>query len=110
MAYAMMYLVNQTRFNADDSLQQRFDDDALLRFANEAVLRLRLNRPDMFIGQFTSLPEELAFNDPVPFPAEIVPAVIDYMCARTDLKNDEAALRQRAPQFYALFTKDTEGS
>jgi hypothetical protein len=109
MPYTMMDLVEQTRDNIDDGLAGRFTDEKLLVFANDALLRLRLYRPDMFVGSFTSLPEQLALSTAVPFPDEVVPAVIDYMCARTDLKNDEAALRARAPQFYQLFTKDTEG-
>jgi hypothetical protein len=54
-------------------------------------------------GQFGALPGQKTFSDPIPFPDEILPPAVDYICARCEMPNDEATLRQRAPMFYQPF-------
>lgn len=109
MAYTNQDAVNQVRPIINDKREATYSDEDILEIINQAILRLRQYRPDFFIGQFSSLPSQKTLTDTISFPEEILPAVIDYVAARCDLANDEAALRQRASSFYQLFTQDTKG-
>lgn len=109
MAYTNQDIVNQVRPVINDKLEGRYSDDDILEIINQAILRLRQYRPDFFVGQYLTLPSQKALTDTISFPEEILPAVIDYVAARCDLANDEAALRQRASSFFQLFTQDTKG-
>lgn len=109
MAYTNQQLVNEARTYLNDSLEQRFTDESLLAFLNNGILRLRHHRPDLFVGQFASLPSQKTLTDTISFPEEIYPAMVDYVVARAEFGNDESVLRQRAPEFYRLFLQDTKG-
>ncbi len=107
--YTIQWIINECRKGLSDTLRGRYSDDDLLKILIECLLRIRLYRPDIFVGSFLTPPSTLTVDDYIPFPEEIVPAVIDYVSARADSANDEAALRARAPMFYQLFTQDTKG-
>lgn len=109
MALVNQNVVNEARTYINDSLQQRFSDADLMTFLNNGILRLRLHRPDLFVGLFGSLPSEKTLADSLSFPEEIYPAMVDYVVARAEAGNDESVLRQRAPEFYRLFLQDTKG-
>lgn len=81
----------------------RWSDVKLLGYANDAVLVLRMKRPDIFIGQYEALPGPNIITDNIPVPDEYFVALADYATARAETPDDEAAVMGRAQLFFGLF-------
>ncbi|OGT02160.1 MAG: hypothetical protein A2143_00760 [Gallionellales bacterium RBG_16_57_15] len=103
MSYIVQNVLDKARIPLNDADKARASDTTLLSFFNDAVLLLRNKRPDIFMGQFLSLPENLAVGEVFPLPSEFVPPVADYITARVESGNDEAVLTERATMFFNLF-------
>lgn len=103
MAYTMQQVVDKGRIPLNDADKARYSDLQLLGFAIDALLLLLNTRPDLFFGQFTSLPTITALTNGFPLPDTLAPAVADYVTARAESMNDESVLEQRAAAFFALF-------
>ena len=99
----MQQVVDKGRIPLNDVDKDRHSDTHLLSFANDALLVLQSNRPDLFFGMFSSLPSAKVLTDAFPLPDTLVPAVADYVTARAESMNDESVLEQRASAFFALF-------
>lgn len=104
MAYTMQNVVDRARVPLNDDDKDRYSDDELLAYANDAVKVLRRERPDMFFGQFSALPGDKTLVQNLPLDDEYFPAVCDYVTARAESKDDEAALQTRAAAFFSLFS------
>lgn len=103
MAYTMQQVVDRARIPLNDADKARYSDTDLLGYANDAVLVLRAKRPDLFFGQFASLPGAKALGENLPLDDTLFPAVCDYVTARAETRDDESVLEQRAVAFFALF-------
>lgn len=103
MAYTMQRVIDDARVPLNDPSATRYPDTDLLKIANAAVLILRRRRPDLFFGRFTSLPGELTTGQNLPVDDEYFPAVVDYVVARAETRDDEEALKTRAAMFFQLF-------
>lgn len=109
MAYTMQDVVdlgrqplNDAKNGTDDS-QCRTSDAILLAYANAAIERLRLNRPDLFFGQFEAAYVKKNLADPMPIGDEYRAALADFVTARAETPDDEAVDEERAGLFFSLF-------
>lgn len=105
----MQQVVDRARIPLQDAkvsgsdAQCRWQDTTLLGYANDAVVVLRLKRPDIFIGQYEALPGPVAIGTAMPVPDEYFVALCDYVTARAETPDDEAVLEARAQMFFNLF-------
>ena len=102
MAFTMQAVVDKARIPLNDSAKDRWVDADLLGYANDAIRVLRKGRPDLFFGQYLTLPGDKVLGDTLPVDDEHFVAVCDYVTARAETRNDEFALRQRATLFFQL--------
>lgn len=105
MAFTMQQVLDRARTPLNDASKRRYPDAALLEYANDAVRILRLRRPDLFFGQFSALPSDKALGENLPLDDDFVPAVCDYVRARAEMRDDEAALQSKAAAFFTLFDR-----
>lgn len=109
MAYTMQQVLDRARSPLNDSSKRRYPDAKLLEYANDAVRQLRQKRPDLFFGQFEALPGDKALGENLPLDDDYMPVVCDYIRARAETKDDDAALQSKAVAYFALF-KDGTGA
>lgn len=104
MAFTYQSVVDLARLPLNDLDKARYSDAALLSFANHGMLQVLKRRPDLFTGQFASLPDgEKALGDAFPLPAAYVQTVADYVTARAEMADDEHVNSGRAAAFAQLF-------
>ena len=103
MALTLQQVLDRARKPLNDRSKVRYPDADLLEYANDAVRELRRRRPDLFYGQYSSLPAELTSGQNLPVDDEFLPAVCDYIRARAEFKDDEASMREKAATFFRLF-------
>lgn len=102
-------IVDRARVLLNDPDKVTFTDNDLLKWAEEALFVLQNKRPDLFVGQLTSLPDTYTLGDDVPVSPRYIPALVDYVVGRSQLKDDEHVLRERAAAFFNLFSSQTTG-
>lgn len=103
MAYTVQQLIDKARLPLNDADKVRLTDVELLGYANDAFLRIRKKRPDLFLGMWNILPSELAVTDYFPVTDEYVPIVADYITGRAEMKDDEHVNSARAAEFVKMF-------
>lgn len=103
MSYTMQQVANKARIPLNDADKARYPDADLLGYANDAILLLRSNRPDLFFGSFLTLPGAKALGDNMPVDDTLFPALCDYVTARAVTVDNDSALEKRAVMFFALF-------
>src|SRR5437764_258901 len=102
MAANAQQLIDQARLPLVDATKTRFKDTDALAYLNFGLKMLRAKRPDLFIGSLKDPLADLALTDPVPLPEHVLQAMADYITARAETHDDEAAMNPRAEQFFAL--------
>lgn len=102
MAYTMQNVIDKARIPLNDSAKTRVTDTTLLGYGNDYILDMSHKRPDLWFGAFPIVIVAKAATDTFPLPDEFVPAAADFITARAELINDEAAQMQRTPVFLAL--------
>ncbi|MDQ3186901.1 MAG: hypothetical protein M3Q16_10705 [Pseudomonadota bacterium] len=109
MAFTYQSVVDLARIPLNDSDKTRSSDAQLLSFANQGILQVLKRRPDLFAGQFASLPTgEKALADAFPLPAEHAQTVADYVTARAEMTDDEHVNSGRALVFAQLFDAEAQ--
>ena len=105
MAYTLQQIVDIGRKPLNDDDKDRVTDATGLVYAQSGLQLLLNKRPDLYYGQFTSLPDISAMTLSSNFPLDdmIAPALADYITARAESGNDEAVLTERASMFFNLF-------
>lgn len=104
MAFTYQSVVDLARIPLNDTDKVRYYDATLLSFANHGMLTLAKRRPDLFIGQYASMPDgEKVLGDTFPLPAGYVQTVADYVTSRAEMTDDEHVNSQRAIAFAQLF-------
>lgn len=104
MATTMQQLLDRARTPLNDKSKTRWPDTTLLQYANDALRRLRIKRPDIFVGQFLSLPGEKAVGDTFPLGDEYIEAVADYVRARAETHDTEPVEESNVPLYAKLFS------
>jgi hypothetical protein len=105
MAYTMQNVVDKGRIPLNDSAKTRYSDTDLLGYANDAILRVRDRRPDLFIGRWLTLPGGLALGDAFPIRDEFFPPVVDYVTSRAEVRDDEFSDNNRVVMLMSMFDK-----
>lgn len=105
MAYTMQQVIDLARAPLNDAGKVRYTDADLLLYANQAILRVRDRRPDLFLGRWLALPSNLVVGDNFPVRPELMSAVADYVTARAETRDDEFSETGRAVGYMAQFDK-----
>jgi hypothetical protein len=103
MAFTVQQVIDRARVPLNDAAKSRYSDAELTVYANDAYYLLRRYRSDIFLGQWSALPESLGIDDE--FPAVnimYIPSISDYVTARAEFKDDEAVIAQRAQAMLAM--------
>lgn len=103
MAYTMQQVADKARIPLNDASKVRYPDTDMLGYANDAILLLRSNRPDLFFGSFLTPPGAKVLGDNIPVDDTLFPALCDYVTARAATKDSDNELEKRAVMFFALF-------
>jgi len=109
VAYTIQQVVDRARGPLNDAAGTRYSDTDLLRYVNDCVMQLRRRRPDLFFGRYSALPGDKVISDALPIADEYMPAVVDYVIARAETRDDEQALQARAALFFQLFEGEVRG-
>jgi hypothetical protein len=96
-------LIDQARIPLNDDAKTRYSDAEMLTYARSGLRTLLSKRPDLFIGQWTLDIEALDETDDFPLDMRVFDPLADYICARSQFKDDEAAVQVTATGYYALF-------
>jgi hypothetical protein len=103
-AFTYQDLVNVARLPLNDTDKARYSDADLLAYANGGILTLLKRRPDLFIGQFASLPNGSAsLATAFPLGVEYIQTIADYVTARAESTDDEHVNSGRAALYMQLF-------
>lgn len=103
MAFTYQDVVNLAREPLNDTDKARYSDSQLMMYTNSAILFLSQRRPDLFIGQFDSLPSgQSSLSDNFPLEAAYTVTLADYVTARAEMVDDEHANTGRAAAFMQL--------
>lgn len=104
MAYTYQTIIDLARKPLNDADKARYSDEQLLLFANHGMLAIAKRRPDLFIGQWSSMPTgEKLLSDSFPLDPAYAQVVADYVTARAEMTDDEHANSGRAQVFVNLF-------
>lgn len=109
MAFTYQSVVDLARIPLNDADKARYPDTVMMSYANHGMLQVLKRRPDLFIGQFGSLPTgEAAPSDPFPLPAGYVQTLADYITGRAEMADDEHVNAGRAAVFMQLFNAEAQ--
>jgi hypothetical protein len=109
MAITYQTVVDLARLPLNDEDKARYTDAVLMAYANHGILMILKRRPDLFIGQFSNLPNgEKAFADSFPLPAQYAQLLADYVTARAETSDDELVNSGRAALFMQLFSGEAQ--
>lgn len=109
MAYTIQQLIDEARIPLNDADKDRYSDPLLLSYVNDALLLCKKNRPDLFLGRFSTVtvPVTLASNFPV---SEMYyPLFKDYVTGRAETIDDEHTENSRAVAFIQNFMMGLRG-
>lgn len=107
MAFTFQSVADIARIPLNDADKTRYADDTLLSLANQAIVTLANRRPDLFIGQFDSLPNgEAALADVFPVAPAYLSVVANYVTALAEMVDDESANSGRAAAFMSLLNAE----
>lgn len=95
-------LIDQARLPLVDADKTRYTDAQALAYLNFGLKMLRRKRADLFIGALSGDLADLVLGDNVPAPEHVHQALADYITARAETHDDEAAMNARAKDFFAL--------
>ena len=102
MAKTAQQIIDQARLPLVDAGKDRFADADGLSYLNFGLQMLRRKRADLFIGSLSGDLADLGLSDNVPLPQNAHQALADYVTARAETHDDEAAMNDRAQAFFAL--------
>jgi len=109
MAITYQTVLDVARLPLNDSDKARYRDADLMTYANHGILAMLKRRPDLFVGQFASLPNgERAPGDSFPLSAQYVQLLADYVTARAETADDEFVNSGRAALFMQLFGAEAQ--
>lgn len=106
MAATMQDLLDRARRPLKDASKRRLSDTDALRYANSAIRRAYVLRPDLRFGAYTTSVTDLVASDSFPLPLEYFQAVANYVTAAGDMEEDDAAHAERGVAFMTQFERE----
>ena len=103
MPTTVQEIINKARVPLNDDSKLRWPDAELLNYYNDALKVLRVRRPDLFFGTYSTPVDDQSVGDAVPIEGQYHPALCDYVTARAMFKDSEEAAQGAATSFYTLF-------
>lgn len=110
MSRTFQNVADRARTTLNDAAKAWWPDADLFGFTSDAVLILRSRRPDLFIGQWASLPEATASiigTATLPVPDEYFVPITNYVLAMAHGKDAEEAAITLVPMFMGMFRAGT---
>ena len=101
----MQTIVNDARIPLNDDAKTTWSDTELFGYGMQGLRYLQGRRSDMYFGLAATVLDSLAIGGNFPLEERFRPAVTDYITARAQFKDDEAAVKGAAASFYALFER-----
>ncbi len=109
MAFTYQSIVDLARIPLNDADKDRVSDATLLSFANHGMLQITKRRPDLFIGQYSNLPNgEKTLADAFPLSSPYVQTLADYITFRAETIDDEKMSSGRSLAFAQLFATEAQ--
>lgn len=109
MAFTYQSVIDLARIPLNDAGKDRVSDATLLSFANHGALQILKRRPDLFVGQYSDLPDgEKTLSDAIPLPAGYVQTLADYVTFRAETIDDEKMNSGRSLAFAQLFGSEAQ--
>ena len=103
-------VVDLARYPLNDADKDRYSDENVLMFVNQAIQSAYRLRPDLFFGRLDSLPSlQATLGSVFPMPDQYVQAVADYATARMQTLDDENVGNGKAAAFLQLFGAQLNG-
>lgn len=103
MAVTIQSVLDLARIDLNDADKTRNPDATLLAYANNAIAKIKVMRPDLNWGKFNVAYTDLALTDSFPFDLQYRDAVADYIVGCAEKSDDVFAIEQRAVQAMKLF-------
>ena len=109
MSVLMQTILDEARLDLNDSASddtlRRNPDANLMKFANDAISKAVVLRPDLNYGGYGTAFADLTTASNFPLPLEYRPAVVNYIVARCESSDDQFANDGRSAndlkQFYS---------
>lgn len=86
----------------NDEDQDRYGDPELFGFIVDALQAAKTARPDLFIGAFSTPITITNRANELPIDDQFFRAIVDYVIARCETKDDEAVVSARAELMFKL--------
>lgn len=107
MTFTYQAVVDLARVPLNDADKTRYSDNTLLSYTNAAIHELVKHRPDLFIGQYGSLPTGQAnLEDVCPIDAGYAMTLANYVTGRALMIDDEHTNTGKAGVFMQLLNGD----
>lgn len=103
--YDMQGIVDLARLPIEDADKDRYTDATLLLYAQNGLQFVLDNRPDLFFGSFTSLPDfdALILGDPFPLDDKYAQPIADYIISRVSGHDADHVVSGRVKLYYDSF-------
>lgn len=95
-------IIDQARKPLVDPGKDRFSDVDALGYLNFGLMFLRGRRPDLFLGSLNGAFTALTLTGAIPIEQQYHQALADYVTARAETHDDEAAMNPRASTFFDM--------
>lgn len=102
MATTMQTIVDEARRPLNDDSKTTWSDAELFAYARHGLRLWKGKRADLFFGLASTVIDVLVIDDNFPLDEQCIPAMTDYVTARAQFKDDEAAVQGAATSFYKL--------
>lgn len=94
----MQDIIDMARLDINDADKVRYEDVDLLKYANDAVAKTLVMRPDLNWGNYNTQYQSLALTADFPLNPEYRRPIEAYVVAMAETGDDEFVVEQRAMQ------------
>ena len=101
----MQSICDLARLDINDDSKTRNTDANMIQFANDAIARILVMRPDLNFGNYATAYADVALTDNFPLSLEYRKPVSDFIVMCCETADDPFAVEQRAIQALTLYMK-----
>lgn len=96
MSRTVAELITSVNHTLNDEDATRYTSAEQIEFVVDALNTVKTKRPDLFIGMFSTPIGTLTTASEIPIDEQFYRAVVDYVIARCETKDDESVVTARA--------------